>query len=472
MRVIDVLAPPGDAIPGVKKPAKKTTINEKLIWTGVVLLIYLAMSNVFLYGVSPSVTSAFTQLNALRIIFASTNDTLMQLGIGPIVTAGLVMQILVGSKLIDVDLSSEDDRAKFTASQRFLTMVFAVYESVAYIYGGAFGQLNNELKLVVLAQLLFASYVVMLLDEMLQKGWGIGSGVSLFILAGVAESVVLDSVSPVMIQGGPLGSLPYLLYVAQNHLPLWQAFMRPFGYPDMTGFVSFIGVTLLLIWLQGMSVEIPVAYEKARGLRSKVPLQFLYVSNVPILLALILFAQLLFFGERVLTVLNPSNANPWFNMIGTFNMTNPANPVPTGGILYFFQAPTGIAMSLSHPLETIGNFLLLVGFSVAFAFLWVEVSGMSARDQADQMVQAGLQIPGFRKESVVIENRLRGPIRALTLVSGLLVGVIAGVADVLGALGTGMGILLAVGIVFQIYQQMVQEEFLEVYPGLEKVLGK
>lgn len=472
MRAIDVLAPPGNAIPGPRKPAKKTSLTEKLIWTGVVLVLYLVMSDIPLYGISSSVSSAFAQLNAFRIIFASTNGTLMQLGIGPIVTAGLVMQILAGSKLIDIDLSSEDDRAKFTASQRFLTIVFALYESVAFILGGAFGSLTLLDKVLVLAQLLFASYVVMLMDELLQKGWGIGSGVSLFILAGVAESVVMDSISPVMISGGPLGSIPYLIYVIEKHMPVWTAFIRPEGSPDMTGFISMIAVTLLLVWLQGMSVEIPVAYEKARGLRSKVPLQFLYVSNVPILLALILFAQLLFFGERVMTIWNPDNSNPILNFIGTFNMTNPSNPIPTGGILYYFQAPTGLAMTASHPLEAIGNFALLVGFSVIFAYLWVEVSGMGAREQAEQMVESGLQIPGFRREANVIESRLKGPISALTLISGLVVGVIAGVADMLGALGTGMGILLAVGIVFQLYQQLVQEEFLEIYPGLERFLGK
>ncbi len=472
MRAIDLLSPPGNAIPGPRKPAKKTSLTEKLIWTGVVLIVYLVMADIPLFGVSSSISSAFTQLNAFRIIFASTNGTLMQLGIGPIVTAGLVMQILAGSKLIDIDLSNEDDRAKFTSSQRFLTIIFALYESLAFIYGGAFGSLSVTLKLLVLGQLLFASYIVMLMDELLQKGWGIGSGVSLFILAGVAESIVLDSISPIAIQGGPLGAIPYLVYAIEQKLPIWTAFIRPNGNPDMTGFVSMIAVTLLLVWLQGMSVEIPVAYEKARGLRSKVPLQFLYVSNVPILLALILFAQLLFFGERVLTIWNPNNTNPILNFVGTFNMTNPANPVPTGGLLYFFQAPTGLSMSASRPLEAIGNFALLVVFSVIFAYLWVEVSGMGAREQAEQMVESGLQIPGFRREVSVIESRLKGPVSALTLISGLVVGIIAGVADMLGALGTGMGILLAVGIVFQIYQQLVQEEFLEIYPGLEKVLGK
>ncbi|MGC8671212.1 MAG: preprotein translocase subunit SecY, partial [Thermoprotei archaeon] len=86
MRAIDVLAPPGNAIPGPRKPAKKTSLTEKLIWTGVVLVLYLVMSDIPLYGISSSVSSAFAQLNAFRIIFASTNGTLMQLGIGPIVT--------------------------------------------------------------------------------------------------------------------------------------------------------------------------------------------------------------------------------------------------------------------------------------------------------------------------------------------------------------------------------------------------
>ncbi len=116
-------------------------------------------------------------------------------------TAGLILQLLVGSDIIKLNMGDSADRAIFGSATKFLTMIVIVGESVAYILGGALGALTPNQALVIFVQLFIASIMVLLLDEMIQKGWGIGSGVSLFILAGVCQTVMWYTFSPVHSEG-------------------------------------------------------------------------------------------------------------------------------------------------------------------------------------------------------------------------------------------------------------------------------
>jgi protein transport protein SEC61 subunit alpha len=144
-----------------------------MIYTLVVLLIYIIMSNVPLYGVY--INTGTDYFYWLRVILASQRGTLTELGIGPIVTAGLIMQLLMGSKLIEVNMADPADRALFTAAQKVLGIMLTIFQSLAYILGGAFGEIDSPAtKILIFAQLLIAGQLVILLDEILQKGWGLG----------------------------------------------------------------------------------------------------------------------------------------------------------------------------------------------------------------------------------------------------------------------------------------------------------
>jgi protein translocase subunit secY/sec61 alpha len=186
MSFTDALSKLGQVLPAVKKPEQKPSLNQKLLWSIVGVIVYLVMSSVPLYGIQSSALSNFL---LEQVIFASTAGTLAQLGIGPIITAGLIMQILVGSKLINLNLSTEDDKAKFTEAQKGLAFLFILLES--FLFGFALtrstGFSNLTIPLAVAGQLVVATYFILLLDELIQKGWGLGSGVSLFILAGTMK---------------------------------------------------------------------------------------------------------------------------------------------------------------------------------------------------------------------------------------------------------------------------------------------
>ncbi|PSO05630.1 hypothetical protein B9Q12_00035 [Candidatus Marsarchaeota G2 archaeon ECH_B_SAG-G06] len=477
-KFLSALASVAKYLPAAEKPAQKPSLREKLAWTGLALVVYLIMSDIPLFGIPPQVSNQFSVLN---LIFASKQGTLMQLGIGPIVTAGMIMQILVGSKIIQIDLSNPADRIDFTAAQKTFAVLFTMVQAAAYTLGGIFGALTPTQDLLVFVQLVFSTLVVILLDEMLQKGWGIGSGISLFILAGVTFQVFYSAFSPQPFNvQGVSAVYAYGAVVAAFQAALRGNFLAavirypPSQYsppaPDLVGLVATIVFIILLVYLQGMKVQIPVVYQKAQGYKSKIPLQFLYVSNVPVLLAGILFSDYIFFSQIVWSRLNPNN-NIWYlNWLGTYTRTASGQIEPTGGLAFYIQNPIGLGMTIQEPIRALVFVVLLTLLSVVFAYMWVEIAGLGPRDQAEQLASSGLQIAGFRSSVGIIEAVLRKPIYSLTFVSSLLAGIIAGVADVLGAFGSGMGLLLAIGIIYQVYQILLQEQIEEVYPGLARLL--
>src|ERR687890_522524 len=199
-------------VPQVEKPKKKIQLSEKLIWSGIAVLLYLVMGQIPLYGVTDD--PRFDFLAFARVIFAAQQGTLLELGIGPIVTAGLLMQLLKGSGLIKMDFKNPDDRSLFTSATKIVTIIVIVAEGALYgasVYGPLTAESAPYAIYVVMTQLIVASLVVMLMDEMVQKGWGIGSGLSLFIMAGIAQTILWNVFSVVPADDGPVGLLPFAI---------------------------------------------------------------------------------------------------------------------------------------------------------------------------------------------------------------------------------------------------------------------
>ena len=218
----------------------------------------------------------------------------MQLGIGPIVTAGLILQLLAGSSIIECDMSNPEDRGLFTSASKVFTIVLTGIQAAAYLISGMFGAITGTATLVIFLELIFAGIIVMLMDELVQKGWGLGSGISLFIMAGVAQSVLWDTFSPTT--GLFVGSLS--AYLSHGQTSLAWAFGTVSGvYPSLLGFFATIGVFLVVIYLNGIRIELPMSYAGYKGFRSRYPIKLLYVSNLPVIFASALFANVYFFSQ-------------------------------------------------------------------------------------------------------------------------------------------------------------------------------
>merc|ERR1712000_424834 len=149
-------------VPEVAKPLKPIKFNERVMWTAVTLLVFLVCAQVPLYGIYSSDSS--DPFYWLRVILASNRGTLMELGIGPIVTSGLVMQLLSGTGLIHVDQSVKADRELFNGAQKLVGMVITIGQATAYVLGGLYGdvrELGIANGLLIVIQLFFAGIIVL-----------------------------------------------------------------------------------------------------------------------------------------------------------------------------------------------------------------------------------------------------------------------------------------------------------------------
>jgi len=477
-RFLSMFGPLSRFMPEVSPPARRVGFNEKIFWTAIALVIYLIMCEIGLYKVG--LTGGW-ELTYLRVIFASHRGSLMELGIGPIVTAGLILQLLAGSGMIACDFSDPDDRALFTTASKFFSIVMTGVQASAYLIGGVYGSLDASTSTIIFLQLLTAGLVLMLLDEMVQKGWGIGSGISLFILAGVAQSVLWDSLAPTpgMADRKSYGAFIALAQILINREPLKNAFIRldsegkVVNLPTLLGFFATLAVFIIVIYVEGVRVELPVSYARYRGFRGKYPIKLLYVSNLPVIFASALFANIYFFSQLLWSKFNQNNTNFWLNLLGRYTVPSGSNqPQPIGGFVYYVIPPRNIMDVASDPVKAVAFAGIMVAFCIVFSLTWLEVGGLGPRTVAKQLVDSGMQIPGFRRSGKPIELVLKRYIPVVTILGGAIVGLIASVADFFGAFGTGMGILLSVGILYQYYQLLVQERVAEMYPAFRRILGE
>src|SRR5256712_4912655 len=177
-----------------------------MFWVLAILVLYFAMTNIFIYGLDRANVIDF--FSSLRAILAGAQGSLMHLGIGPIVTASIIMQLFAGAKIINLDLQDDEDKSVYQGTQKFLVILMIFVEAIPQVFGfltpatGFVSALNGSFlfgliskghgtflaQILIVIQLFAGSYLVFLMDEVVSK-WGIGSGISLFIAGGVAQQI-------------------------------------------------------------------------------------------------------------------------------------------------------------------------------------------------------------------------------------------------------------------------------------------
>ncbi|MCX6767471.1 MAG: preprotein translocase subunit SecY [Candidatus Micrarchaeota archaeon] len=467
--MLEALRPITSMLPEVKIPDRAPALKEKLSWTLAALLIFYILGQIYPIGVDASRIARFERL---EILLGSKTGTLITAGIGPIVLASIFLQLAVGAKLIQLDLSKPENKKLFQGLQKMLAIGLSFFEGIIYVWSGyipastaspLFGSAFMA-QFFVMLQLAFGSLILLYLDEVVQK-YGIGSGISLFIAAGVTQAVAIGSFSiAVEATGVPAGLVPQALYhfaAGDVITAIWTI------VPIIFTIIVFLGT----VYVEGMKIELPLAYGKARGLGARYPIKFLYVSNIPVILASAVMLNVQLMGMFM--------ANAGLPLLGNYQ-----NNQPVDGIAYYSTAlpsplliPGGYPaylQSILTPNEIIHVFvygIMLIILCIIFGWFWIETTGMGARDVAAQLTRVGLQIPGFRADPRIIEKILERYIPVITILGSIFVGILAWFADITGALGTGTGILLTVGILYRFYEDLAQQQIFEMYPVLKKFTG-
>jgi len=461
-------------LPQIPKPKRKVSLQTKLLWCGACVCVYMVMGQTPLFGAT---TPEFDFLAFARVIFASQQGSLVELGIGPIVTAGLLMQLLRGSDILKFDFKRPEERGIFQTATKMLTYFVIIIEGSVYAWAVYGPNINDPTILgVIIGQLIGASIIVMFMDELIQKGWGLGSGISLFIACGVAQQILWSLFSPLAAgDGGMIGIFPFIIQQAQlGMLFEWTGFMDVFfrsnQLPSIFVLLLTIAILLILVYTQGMKVEIPIVSTKYRGFAATYPIKLMYVSNIPVILASALTANALFIGQMLWSQLNPRNASPLFNILAQYDPTSPGTPI--GGIVYYITPPRGLDLLALDPTRGLLYVLFMIGIVVVFGKLWVELGGLSSKKAAQNLLDADVVIPGFRRSNKPVEMLLNKYIPSVTILGSVILGLIAGVSDILGVFGSGIGILLTVDILINYYNQLVREKVEMVMPRLGAWLGR
>ena len=462
--VLEALAAISNYIPSVRKPARRPSLPARLAWTGLIVILYLIMSEIPLLGVP--ITGAQTSPTLASILLGMTTGSLMTLGIGPIVTAGIVLEVLVGGGLLKLDLTKPRDRRLFMGAQRTLALLFAAFEASMYALGCTFWvpALGGSItacpatpmqRVGVVVQLVLVTMLLLWFDELSRKGWGLGSALSLFIVANVAMGMYWEIGGPILAPG-PANTQQYYGVLAEAILNgNWAGVVLRKGLPDLIGLIMTFVIIAVLVYLQLMRVYIPIASPRMGTIRSRIPLQFLYVTNIPILFVAIFVADIQVFAGIAAA------------------LGGPANPIAQAlhMLATYMTPPRGLLNVVSEPLRALTSAIAWITLSIVFGFIWVEVAGLSPEKQAENIVKSGLQIPGIRRSTRLLAKLLERYIYSLTLISSIIVGVIAVTADFFGAYGSGSGLVLTVGIVYNFYLTLAYERTLEMYPVLRRLIS-
>ncbi len=447
-------------LPEVKGPVeKKLSFNVKLKWTLIVLVSFFVLSNIALYGAEKGFLDQFANL---AVLMGTSFGSIITLGIGPIVMASIILQLLAGSGILNIDTSTSEGKKFFQGMQKLLVFFFIIFEAMIYVLMKGVAAMPGY-TLIVIFQLILGGLLILFMDEICSK-WGFGSGISLFIAAGVGWRLVAglfgflntrNQFSPET--GGAIIRFVYSL-INQNSQGAMLA---------LAAIITTTILFLLVVWAQSLKIEIPLSYDRLRGYNVKWPLQFFYASVIPVILVAALVSNLLLFGG----LLQNYMGHPTF-------LGSVVNGRAESGFLYWISHTDIVERIITGSwswillAQTFVHILFYMSFAAIFSLFWVKTSGMDASSQAKNILKSGLQIPGFRKDERILESILKRYVMPLTIMGGLAIGLLSSVANVLGTITGGTSLLLGIMIKFQFYQNIAQQHAVDMNPAMKKLMGK
>jgi preprotein translocase subunit SecY len=473
--LLDRMEPLLAAMPAVKSPEGHVHFKNKLLWTLAVLILYFALTNIPVFGLSSGGQDIF---NYYRALLGGAYGSIVHLGIGPIVTASIVLQLLKGADILHIDTSETRGQVMYMGLQKILIIVMIIVEAAPNLIGGFmtpdpaiaasfFGGNTFIVSLLIFIQICIGGFLIFLLDEVVTK-WGIGSGVGLFIIAGISQAIVNGFINWTPVSDPyPVGFFPRLIAIGVDG----ASYMQYFG-KDLLAFVTTIVIFLIIVYVESTRIEIPLAHAQVRGARARFPVKLIYASVLPMILVRVLQANIQMLGMFL--------SNIGITIFGTFNGQQPVN-----GIMYFLAPVNGPTdwmwwtTDLGHPAwEVILRLGVDITFMVVggaiFALFWIKTAGLDSKDVARQIQLSGMSIPGYRRNPQVLEKYLDRYIPKVTVIGGVFIGILSVIANLFGVIGSvsGTGLLLTVSITYRLYEEIASQQIMEMYPFMRTFFGK
>ncbi|KAF8358021.1 hypothetical protein PRIPAC_93016 [Pristionchus pacificus] len=308
---------PDCLVPEVAKHERKIQSREKMLWTAITLFIFLVCCQIPHFG-----------------------------------------QLRAGAKIIEVGDSSKD-RALFSGAQKLFGMLITVGQAIVYVASGLYGEpsdIEAGICLLIVVKLVFAGLIVLLLDDLLQKGYDLGSGISFFIATNICETIVWKAFSPATVNTGrgtefegAVIALFHLLATRSDKVrALREAFYRQ-NLPNLINLMATVLVFAIVIYFHGFRVDLPIKSARYSVQYSSYPIKLFYTSNIPIILQSALVSNLYVISQMLASKFG---GNILVNLLGTWSDAS--------------------------------------GPCALFSKTWIDVSGSSAKDVAKQLKEQAM----------------------------------------------------------------------------------
>ncbi len=475
--------------PSVIRPQKHIPFKEKIYWTGGVLILYFALTNITIFGVNVQ-GDLFGQF---RSILAGAQGSILHLGIGPIVTASIILQLLEGGDMLPIDTDTQRGQVLYQGTQKVLVVVMSVLTAAPMVLTGfmqpvpVLGLSSGAVAWIVFLQIVLGGVLILYLDEIISK-WGIGSGVGLFIVAGVSQQLIgglLDwtaSATQGQLAGLPTGVLFRWFEIFSGGYQPNFALASPDGFWFLLTYgaqILFVFTTLLIIgvvvYAESTRVEIPLSHQRISGARGRYPVKLIYASVIPLIFVRALQANIQLFGQLIYQQgFQPTWFATYTQGTATSGLMYYLSPI-NGPLEWMWWLPVGPSAQdpLSILLRILIDLVFVIGGSIIFSVFWVETASMGPDAVASQIENSGMQIPGFRRSPGAIQKVMARYIPQITVLGGALLGLLAVLANFLGTIGgvTGTGLLLTISITYRLYEEMAEEQLMNMHPMVRKVLS-
>ncbi len=315
----------GIFIQKIKHLISDSSLRTRVLFTIIGLVIFRLLATIPVPGVNKEALAnlfANNQFLGLIDIFSGgglSTISIVMLGVGPYITASIIMQLLtmIFPKLKEM-YSEEGDagRRKFIQYSRLLTVPLALLQSFGYLLllskQGAILPLGNFEMLVNVVTIATGSLILMWLGELITE-FGVGNGMSLLIFAGIVARL------PIVI-----GQLISTFDISQ--IPLYLAFT-----------LASLVIIAAVVFITEAERPIPVTYAKRirgnkvyGGVSTYIPLRLNQAGVIPIIFAL----SLLLFPQMIFTFMNTLSL-VWVKTIASYGLAFLSNHLAYG-IAYFF----------------------------------------------------------------------------------------------------------------------------------------
>lgn len=388
----------------------------------------------------------------------------MELGVSPIITSSMIFQFLQGTQLLTIQMDNKQDRELYQTAQKVCAIILTFGQALVVVLSGNYGKPSDigiAISLLLIFQLMFASFIVLLLDELLSKGYGLGSGISLFTATNVAEQIFWKALAPTTINTGrgkefegAIIAFFHLMSVRKDKKrALVEAFYRA-NLPNLFQVLATIFVFLFVLYLQGFNYQLPIRSTKVRGQIGTYPIKLFYTSNTPIMLQSALTSNV-FLISQMLYHRFPNN--PIIALLGVWGVKpgTQGPQVALSGLSYYLQPIDSFKEMLLDPIKTVVYITFVLGTCALFSKTWIEISGTSPRDIAKQFKEQGMVINGKREINVYKELKKIIPVAAMF--GGATIGALSIGSDLLGTLGSGASILMASTTIYGYYEVAAKE---------------